>query len=135
MVDIDDTIVDVHGYAKQGAGFGYSGVRGLNALLATVSTDQIAPVIAAQRLRKGAAWFVCAVMAFNLTRAAATLTKARTLARATTATIRRKLVARPSPDRDLRQAPTPAPAHRLALANRLADPLRPLFPRAVTAIA
>src|SRR3954464_9420103 len=53
MVDIDDTIVEVHGYQKQGAGFGYSGVRGLNALLATVSTDQVAPVIAAQRLRKG----------------------------------------------------------------------------------
>ena len=30
-------------------------MRGLNALLATVSTDQVAPVIAAQRLRKGAA--------------------------------------------------------------------------------
>src|SRR5690625_1084715 len=55
MVDIDDTIVEVHGYQKQGAGFGYSGVRGLNALLATVSTEQVAPVIAAQRLRKGAA--------------------------------------------------------------------------------
>ncbi len=53
MVDIDDTIVEVHGYQKQGAGFGYSGVRGLNALLATVSTHTIAPVIAAQRLRKG----------------------------------------------------------------------------------
>src|SRR3954447_5756454 len=53
MVDIDDTIIEVHGYQKQGAGFGYSGVRGLNALLATVSTDQVAPVIAAQRLRKG----------------------------------------------------------------------------------
>jgi hypothetical protein len=53
MVDIDDTIVEVHGYQKQGAAFGYSGVRGLNALLATVSTEQIAPVIAAQRLRKG----------------------------------------------------------------------------------
>ena len=53
MVDIDDTIVEVHGHHKQGAGFGYSGVRGLNALLATVSTEQIAPVIAAQRLRKG----------------------------------------------------------------------------------
>jgi hypothetical protein len=52
-VDLDDTIVEVHGYQKQGAAFGYSGVRGLNALLATVSTDQIAPVIAAQRLRKG----------------------------------------------------------------------------------
>src|SRR3954454_20534058 len=53
LVDIDDTIIEVHGYQKQGAAFGYSGVRGLNALLATVSTEQIAPVIAAQRLRKG----------------------------------------------------------------------------------
>src|SRR5688500_6040556 len=53
VVDIDDTIVEVHGDQKQGAAFGYSGVRGLNALLATVSTDQVAPVIAAQRLRKG----------------------------------------------------------------------------------
>src|SRR4051794_33701122 len=55
LVDLDDTIVEVHGYAKQGAAFGYSGVRGLNAVLATVSTDQVAPVIAAQRLRKGSA--------------------------------------------------------------------------------
>src|SRR3982751_6076742 len=38
LVDLDDTIVEVHGYAKQGAVFGYSGVRGLSALLATVST-------------------------------------------------------------------------------------------------
>lgn len=53
MVDLDDTIIEVHGYAKQGAAFGYSGIRGLNAVLATVSTEQIAPVIAAQRLRKG----------------------------------------------------------------------------------
>lgn len=53
LVDLDDTIVEVHGYAKQGAGFGYSGVRGLNALLATICTEQAAPVIAAQRLRKG----------------------------------------------------------------------------------
>jgi hypothetical protein len=35
-------------------------------------------------------------MAFNLTRAAATLTKTATLARATTATIRRKLIAVPA---------------------------------------
>src|ERR687886_2593218 len=55
LVDLDDTIVQVHGYAKQGAAFGYSGVRGLSALLATVSTEQVAPVIAAQRLRKGSA--------------------------------------------------------------------------------
>src|SRR5215204_4321202 len=53
LVDVDDTIVEVHGYAKQGAGFGYSKVRGLNALLATVSTPQAAPVILASRLRKG----------------------------------------------------------------------------------
>jgi hypothetical protein len=53
LVDVDDSIVEVHGYAKQGAGFGYSGVRGLNMLLATVSTTAAAPVIVAQRLRKG----------------------------------------------------------------------------------
>jgi hypothetical protein len=28
MVDLDDTIIEVHGYAKQGSGHGYSGVRG-----------------------------------------------------------------------------------------------------------
>ncbi|MCW2134010.1 Transposase DDE domain group 1, partial [Arthrobacter sp. VKM Ac-2550] len=55
FVDVDDTIIEVHGYAKQGSGYGYSGVRGLNALLATVSTRDTAPVIVAQRLRKGAA--------------------------------------------------------------------------------
>jgi hypothetical protein len=54
LVDIDDTIVEVHGHAKQGSGYGYSGVRGLNALIATVTTAQAAPVIAGQRLRKGA---------------------------------------------------------------------------------
>jgi len=53
LVDVDDTIIEVHGYAKQGAGFGYTGVRGLNALIGTVSTGQAAPVIVAQRLRKG----------------------------------------------------------------------------------
>ncbi|AIT60033.1 transposase [Corynebacterium doosanense CAU 212 = DSM 45436] len=53
MVDLDDTIIEVHGYQKQGAGFGYSGVRGLNALLATASTSTSAPVILAQRLRQG----------------------------------------------------------------------------------
>ena len=53
LVDVDDTVIEVHGYAKQGASFGYTRVRGLNALLATVSTDSCAPVIVAQRLRKG----------------------------------------------------------------------------------
>jgi len=55
VVDVDDTVVEVHGYAKQGAGFGYNKVRGLNALIATVSTEHAAPVVVAQRLRKGAA--------------------------------------------------------------------------------
>lgn len=45
MVDLDDTIIEVHGYKKQGASFGYSGVRGLNALIATASTSTSAPVI------------------------------------------------------------------------------------------
>lgn len=53
LVDVDDTIVEVHGYTKQGAGFGYTGVRGLNALLATATTAGSAPVVVAQRLRKG----------------------------------------------------------------------------------
>jgi hypothetical protein len=53
MVDLDDTVVEVHGHRKQGAAFGYSRVRGLNALLVTVSGETFAPVIAAQRLRKG----------------------------------------------------------------------------------
>ena len=55
FVDVDDTIIEVHGYAKQGSGYGYSGVRGLNAVLAIASTADTAPVILAQRLRKGAA--------------------------------------------------------------------------------
>jgi hypothetical protein len=53
LVDLDDTIIEVHGHAKQGAGFGYTKVRGLNALIATATTGQAAPVIVAQRLRRG----------------------------------------------------------------------------------
>jgi hypothetical protein len=53
FVDVDDTVIGVHGHAKQGAGFGYNHIRGLNALLATVTLAGAAPVIAAQRLRKG----------------------------------------------------------------------------------
>ena len=53
FIDVDDTMRETHGYAKQGVGYGYSGVKGLNALLATVSTPRAAPVIAATRLRKG----------------------------------------------------------------------------------
>lgn len=53
FVDVDDTIIEVHGHKKQGVGFGYSKVRGLNALLATVTTPDSAPVVVAQRLRRG----------------------------------------------------------------------------------
>jgi hypothetical protein len=53
FVDIDDTVRQTYGYAKQGAGRGYTGVKGLNALLAVASTPLSAPVIAATRLRKG----------------------------------------------------------------------------------
>ena len=53
FVDVDDTVRRTYGYQKQGAGHGYSGVKGLNALVATVSTPAAAPVITATRLRKG----------------------------------------------------------------------------------
>ena len=52
-VDIDDTIKATHGYAKQGAGYGYTRVKGINALLAIVSTPLSSPVIAGTRLRRG----------------------------------------------------------------------------------
>jgi hypothetical protein len=55
LVDLDDTIVEVHGHGKQGASFGYTGVRGLNASAATVTAPGGAPVIVATRLRKGSA--------------------------------------------------------------------------------
>ena len=52
-VDVDDTLRQTYGYAKQGAGRGYTGVKGLNALITIVSTPASAPVIAAAGLRKG----------------------------------------------------------------------------------
>jgi hypothetical protein len=52
-IDVDDTVRQTFGYAKQGAGRGYTGVKGLNALLTTISTPSSAPVIAAVRLRRG----------------------------------------------------------------------------------
>jgi hypothetical protein len=53
MVDMDDTIREVHGYQKQAAAYGYSGVRGLNALLVTITGQDAAPVIAEASLRRG----------------------------------------------------------------------------------
>ena len=54
-VDVDDTIKPVYGRSKQGAEHGYTHIRGLNAQIATVSGPGIAPIIAAARLRRGAA--------------------------------------------------------------------------------
>ncbi len=53
FLDVDDTVREVHGYAKQGAAFGYTRQRGLNVQLATISSPTAAPVIARARLRKG----------------------------------------------------------------------------------
>jgi hypothetical protein len=55
VVYVDVDVGQTYGYAKQGAGYGYTGVKGLNALLATVSTPLAAPIIVASRLRRGAA--------------------------------------------------------------------------------
>lgn len=53
FIDVDDTIREVHGYTKQAAGYGYTGVSGLNIQLATLSSPLVAPVIARARLRRG----------------------------------------------------------------------------------
>ena len=55
FLDVDDTVKAVYGASKQGAEHGYTRVKGLNAQLATLSTSSAAPVIAAARLRRGAA--------------------------------------------------------------------------------
>ena len=52
-LDLDDTIRETHGYHKQGVGYGYNHIKGLNAQIAVISTTTTAPVIAATRLRKG----------------------------------------------------------------------------------
>ena len=79
-----------------------------------------------------AAWLVLAVIAFNLTRAAATLA-GPDLAKATTATIRRKLIAVPARVASSARRITLHLPDRLALGDRL-DPtvhprLRPATPR------
>src|SRR5215469_5311156 len=60
FVDIDSAQKRVYGYQKEGARFGHAKiqgksllVKGLNALLAAISTPLAAPVIAATRLRGG----------------------------------------------------------------------------------
>jgi hypothetical protein len=60
FIDVDSTQKRVYGHRKQGAKFGHTKiqgksllVRGLNALIAAVSTPLSAPVVAATRLRGG----------------------------------------------------------------------------------
>jgi hypothetical protein len=84
-VDIDALLRRVYGHAKQGARFGHAKLggydvllRGLSPLVATVSTPLAAPVVAATRLRNGAASSVKA--------AASLLTEALGTARAAGAT-------------------------------------------------
>ncbi len=88
FVDVDDTIREVHGHAKQGAAFGYSGVRGLNLQLATISSPLAAPVIARARLRKGntaSATGVGRLLAQALTTARAAGVRSQVLCRADSA--------------------------------------------------
>jgi hypothetical protein len=55
FLDVDSTISRVYGYAKEGAVYGYTRVRGLHPLLATLSSPIAAPVIVGTRLRRGSA--------------------------------------------------------------------------------
>ena len=52
-LDTDDSMRETFGYAKQGVGYGYNKVKGLNALLGIVSTAVSASVIVGHRLRQG----------------------------------------------------------------------------------
>ena len=95
LVDIDDTIIEVHGHAKQGAGFGYSGVRGLNALLATLTATGAAPVILAQRLRKGSAAHPAAPSGWSRTRSRRPPAARRKISRSWSGWTRRSSADRP----------------------------------------
>jgi hypothetical protein len=55
LVDADSTARRVFGYAKQGASYGYTKIKGLHPLLATVSTRTGAPLVIATRLPEGRA--------------------------------------------------------------------------------
>jgi hypothetical protein len=53
FVDLDEAIIEAHGYAKQGSCYGYCGVPGLNAGLGTASREDRAPVILASARGQG----------------------------------------------------------------------------------
>ncbi|GLL05145.1 transposase [Dactylosporangium matsuzakiense] len=98
FIDVDSLLRRVYGKQKQGAGFGHAKVggyqvllRGLNPLVATISTPHAAPVIAATQLRagnagsaRGAASLVAEAVATTkavLTAQPATITNAAAAAR------------------------------------------------------
>ncbi len=88
LIDVDDTIREVHGYAKQGAAYGYSKVRGLNAQLAALSTPLAAPMILGARLRSGntaSATGTGRLLAQAITNARGAGVRSRVLARADSA--------------------------------------------------
>lgn len=53
FIDIDAKIKETYGHDKDGNGIGYNGVRGLNHLIATLSSPVCAPVILTAQLRGG----------------------------------------------------------------------------------
>jgi hypothetical protein len=53
FLDLDDSVVEVHGYHKQAAGRGHSGVNGLNLLNALFSSPGTAPPAAGREPREG----------------------------------------------------------------------------------
>jgi DNA-binding transcriptional regulator YbjK len=53
FVDLDDTIINVHGHHKQGVRITYKKTKGLDAVLATLATTTASPLIAAAELRGG----------------------------------------------------------------------------------
>src|SRR3954466_2916131 len=94
VVDVDSFIGEVHGYRKQGAGFGYTRRRGYHPLLATrADTGEVLHI----RLRTGSAGSPRGVLRFadeliaRVTRAGATGPK---LLRADSAFWNKKLIAR-----------------------------------------
>lgn len=95
FLDLDDTVGEVHGKKKQAAGYGYSSVFGLNAMIATCSTPLACPVIVASSLRKGQTQSGSR-SAHMLKRAAATIrragVRAQVMGRADSAFYRRDLV-------------------------------------------
>ena len=84
------------------------------------------------RFSANAAWLVLAVIAFNLTRAAATLAGTR-LAKARTATIRRTLITVPARIASSARRPDPAPTTGLAMGNSVEHPVQqPVSPTSAT---